>query len=339
MSADYLERFPVELIYEKFVGVIESIQESVINDPEFFLKMIPDNNGKSALQIDIEAEAEFDSYLSTYMPGVRLFGEECKERIDPEFDLSTIDQVCVLVDMVDGTDLLERGLYNWCSSAVFFHPQLDPGCKILAAFIGVPGSLGPAVYFGIPDSKPRVFEGTNPRDVEGPSDLAGPEKASVCFYGQKAERLQYTASQDVFKPTKANGKMRIYNLAGMPMITKLIDKQVKNASTIDAVFELKGQSPHDVVPGAFLAMEAGCAVINLDTGHAVTKEELEISLMKPFSERSKLRYVIAATEDLAERIKADVKLDNDSGDSASYFRMAARKIGDLIRHLLRLPSR
>lgn len=363
MSMDYLDRFPVELVNAEFMETISRIEEEVGGDPEFFLGTIPDHNGKSALVIDIETEENFRLFVETDLEGIRLLGEECPERKIRNFNLFDEERVCVLVDMVDGTDLLERGLHNWCSSAVFFHPKSKPGERILAAFIGVPGaSFGsdpsgepaenrdlsraafPSVYFGVRGSRPKVFEAdASTRRIAGPSDVIKIEDASVCFYGQKADRLRYISAQDVFGDqkveagtdgsadgflseasdqaeslkTKDKEKLRVYNLAGMPMIAKLIDKRVKGASGIDAVFELQGQSPHDVVPGAFLAMEAGCTVTDLDTGEPMTREKLERSLMEPFEEHSKLRYIIAATPELAEEIRKKVKVRVPASESGS----------------------
>jgi fructose-1,6-bisphosphatase/inositol monophosphatase family enzyme len=343
------------------MDTISRIEEEVGGDPVFFLRTIPDHNDKSALVIDIETEESFRLFVDTDLEGVRLLGEECPERKITNFNLFDEERVCVLVDMVDGTDLLERGLHNWCSSAVFFHPKSKPGKRILAAFIGVPGgSFGSdprgepldnsdfyraaftSVYFGVRGSRPEVFEAdASTRGISGPSEVTKVEDASVCFYGQKASRLRYTSGQDLFggqkvetefdgaadavngepsdtkKGAKKKERMRVYNLAGMPMIAKLIDKRVKEASGIDAVFELEGQSPHDVVPGAFLAMEAKCAVIDLDTGKPMTREKLELSLLEPFADHSKLRYIIASTYELAEEIRKRVKVRLAVSESGS----------------------
>jgi hypothetical protein len=47
------------------------------------------------------------------------------------------------------------------------------------------------------------------------------------------------------------------------MTVKLVDHEVRAAKGIDAVFDVRGQNTHDVVPGAFLAMKAKAVMKNL----------------------------------------------------------------------------
>ena len=62
--------------------------------------------------------------------------------------------------------------------------------------------------------------------------------------------------------------------------------------SVHAVFELLGQKPHDVVPGAFLARQTGAIVRDLQG------RELDLgdALMQP--NLSNMKYIISATEAL-----------------------------------------
>ena len=92
--------------------------------------------------------------------------------------------------------------------------------------------------------------------------------------------------------------MRIYDLAGAPMMMKLADHRVRNAGGVDAVFDVKGQKPHDFVPGAFIAKKAG-AIIRYRNGKEISYEDLEDSL-RDFDTRTK--YVIACTRKLSDEL-------------------------------------
>jgi hypothetical protein len=108
---------------------------------------------------------------------------------------------------------------------------------------------------------------------------------------------------------------RIYNLAGIPMLVKLTDHQVKNAKNIDVVFDIHGQNPHDVVPGAYLAKKAGATVRQfIIEEDKVTKEKkvraedisyatLEESLIQPAAPTSRLKYFVTSTKELADQIE------------------------------------
>jgi fructose-1,6-bisphosphatase/inositol monophosphatase family enzyme len=294
-----------ELVLESIQAVLTDIVERVEIEPEKYLKKIR-HNGKDALVIDVDAEERFKALIEQQIPNIIIYGEESS---DKRLNLSNVDTICALVDMVDGTDLLERGLSNWCSSAVFFRPQNPVGEKIIAAFIGTPSK---EIYFATSETENVWVIDSNfkLRQVSGSSKVTELAKSSICFYGQKGSRLFDVVNTKLFKLLDEDsklkeplyGKTRIYNLAGMPMMVKLIDKQVKNASGIDVIFDKKGQKPHDFVPGAFLIKKAGATVINRDTNCEMEYSDIEEKLLKPFAESSDTRYVVASTPDLANEI-------------------------------------
>src|SRR5437879_12831314 len=96
--------------------VIKAINSKIEKSPHKFLdKQYNDRRKKMALVIDILAEIRFDELLSAELQEeafeVGVFGEET---IDQESVFTDKPGVFALADMVDGTDLLERGLSNWC---------------------------------------------------------------------------------------------------------------------------------------------------------------------------------------------------------------------------------
>lgn len=70
-----------------------------------------------------------------------VFGEES---IDETIDLTGNVNIHMLVDMIDGTDLLERGFSNWCSAAVVFDPR---GVTILASYVLMRQELETCMYY------------------------------------------------------------------------------------------------------------------------------------------------------------------------------------------------
>lgn len=213
---------------------------------------------------------------------VYVVGEE--SLIIEEPDLTTEQRLVVLVDMIDGTDLLQRGLSNWCSAMILYKQG-----HILGAFVGIPND---GIYFAFDVN--GAYK--KPPGKKKPIRLAGPARSrtlsgsSVCFYGQKARSFLSVAEHRGFarfmKQTalRRQDTLRIYTLAGNPMMAKLAE------GIIDAVFDVRGQSPHDVAPGAFIAMQAGA--IFTDLRHRSIS--LEKMLARPGDDSSRLRYIISA---------------------------------------------
>jgi len=269
---------------------------------------------KEALRVDEDAEFNFIYYLtggvntglSDLFKDINVAGEESIIERD---NFTGREGVYALADMIDGTDLLERNLSNWCSAVVFFCPRRKEGNRIVAACVGVPSGKiyfahedRPGAFFKLPDEQTRP--------VGGRSTIKKLNQASLCFYGQKVSRLKQISDLPLLdhlatqpKPkNKHVKKNRIYTLAGIPMMMKLIDRQDSDAANIDVVFDCFGQMPHDVVAGAYIARKQGATIINLDTQKEMTNAELERGLLRPGHEESKLRYVIASTRSLANEL-------------------------------------
>lgn len=248
---------------------------------------------KEVIRADLDAEDHFDYLLHKALgkrtaAGIKVIGEE--SLLDPDLNLANEERVVALVDVLDGSDLYLRGLSNWCSAVIFFYP---PERRILAAFVGQ--SSGVIYYTTESRSRLRlrplkVIPGRGEREVNGPSEVRRVKDAAICFYGQKRDHfLSITAKRRKFRSflkQQKDVKFRIYNLGGNPMMALVAD------GLIDAVLGLKGQAPHDVAPGAFIAQEAGAVFLN-DIGERVEIEEL---LLRPA--REEVRYIIAATREL-----------------------------------------
>ena len=78
------------------------------------------------------------------------------------------------------------------------------------------------------------------------------------------------------------------------MMVRMTEK-VDAKAAVDAVFELKGQKPYDVVPGAFIAQCAGATIVDLANRKIDLHEALRYHT-KP------MKYVLAATENLAKEL-------------------------------------
>jgi len=257
---------------------------------------------KAQLLIDLVAEENCRTTIQNYNKGKfgkwHFHGEE--SLLNKNLDLSKENSICVLADVIDGTDLLERGLGNWCSCFIFFDPRAKSGERLLASFVALPDK---EVYFARHDM-PGAFITTKDGQITEVAGRSAVEKvcdASICFYGQKHPNLVKTVSLLNNLTDQNLGKLRIYNLAGIPMMMKLIDHRIKKARSIDAVFDVNGQKPHDVVPGAYILKKAGATIKNLQ-GDDINYCDFEELLLKPSS--TKLKYVAAATPELAKNLLA-----------------------------------
>lgn len=323
-------------------GIVAHSPERAFQSIDLFERGTQKN--KRALVVDVTAESNTVNYLLDKLPTsfrTKVYGEE---GLLKEPNLTSDDSLVVLLDMVDGTDLLERNLGNWCSAMVFFHPISK---EILAAFVGLTDQLlcrrgdityADVIYFwtqnepgvqkvvrssaalklnnqnSVPSFAPTeiAFEGiTGPRQDD--KDLT---HASLCFYGQKVtsflqsniyfralckslEELArvYARNSSVNESQQKKLPLRIYTLAGNPMMMKLIDPYEGSAS-INVVFDFEGQAPHDMVPGVFLAAKAG-AILRTPENEPITDEDLATALLRPASRDSRLRYFLACNEFIA----------------------------------------
>jgi fructose-1,6-bisphosphatase/inositol monophosphatase family enzyme len=302
-------------LVEATLAVIRQVQLEIRfhieTDPEDAFAPMLLGSGKGLLSVDHYAEkrAKFllQKKLELSKDEMLVLGEENLTIKKDAKDLTNESRLVALLDMVDGTDLLERGLSNWCSAVVFFDPQGERGRKILAAFVGIDEE---GVYYSTHD-KEQVFlhsfhvTGGNQRDLAlrcletGPSDLS---EVSLCFYGQQAgaflSLVRHKAFLDYLEEiscSKDKPKLRIYNLAGNPMMVKMFYGNTR----INMVVDTHGQFPHDMVAGAFIACKAGAVLMGL-------KEEtvdLETSLLHPADERFKLQYVLASNRSIAAELR------------------------------------
>jgi fructose-1,6-bisphosphatase/inositol monophosphatase family enzyme len=300
------------------------ILKTVLSNPDAFkTHWVSGASGKKPMAwVDAYAENTFIDELHERFPRthVRVLGEESLEDAPV---LDDEDKVCVLVDMLDGTDLVQRDFGNWCSAAVVYTPRR----RIEAAYVAVRSSTRNTFYYSLAEGgRPKKFDYSDdefPKSrataVAGPNANTRLEDATVCSYGQKAFgvlnlmsvgkseaiRSWLSEKKDMNASLKetAAGELgfRFYNLAGNPMMARLAD------GVVDLVFELGGQLPHDVVPGAFLAHKAGAHVqiLNEDPGSAKT---LDDCLLKPAS--TKLKYIVSASKTLTDDFMRAIARDS-----------------------------
>ena len=273
-----------------------------LTDPDAFELLWNYSLKKNLLKIDQFAQAAAEDILKDRLhDNVEVRGEE-SSLADVTFQV----HVAALLDMIDGTDLLERDLGNWCSAMVFFNRD-----RVWASLIGIPNG---EIYFQQhSDNSAYVREprkpGAEPR-IQTVA-IAKPDvslrNASLAFYGQKPKNflaaarhkgllavLDHLAQEAQQKKDQTDApKFRIYNLAGNPMMMKLVEGK------IDAIIELSGQRCHDVIPGFAIALKAGACLIDLDTSRTLNISDLPAILSKP---SSKFKYVLACNELLAHEI-------------------------------------
>ena len=265
---------------------------------------------------------------TTHKQSLDVWGEEsiC-DKTNENLSFRSSIKTVALLDMIDGTDLVNRRLGNWCSAMVFVYP---PQKEILVSVIGLPTREFYVAENGMQPYKVHLRTDAakiSPKLLSDRTELKlNPHKttqliqAAICFYGQKAANLLTVfgsllpvaadASSKSNESDRANRsrlgeyfhnvgaskpKMRIYNLAGNPMMARVAD------GTIDAVIELRGQKPHDVIPGAFIAKQAGAVFCDLD-GNDIDMGE---AVLDPNA--SNLRYILARNKSLAEQIVQAVK--------------------------------
>ena len=217
------------------------------------------------------------------------------------------DGLSALLDALDGSDLAKHRLGNWCSALTIFDPGIR---KIFAAFVGMPNN---EIYFTRHSHTDKAYVRT-PTTAGGeilevemePRDVTLKD-AAIGYYGQKpAKLLSMTHSRPRFaqwlthvskemqekKQEEDCPKMRIYNLAGIPMMVNVVE------GYLDAVVEVSGQKCHDVVPGFVIALRAKAVLKDL-SNHYITEEEIAARLRDPSQTFS---YVLACNEALASEL-------------------------------------
>jgi len=220
---------------------------------------------------------------------VAVIGEEAREskKLKAKFIAS--------IDSIDGTDLMVRGLSNWCTALFVFRPN----DRVIVSLVGMPDGV---VYYASEEGAGKLWipKGESNKKSKKLSIHRNRakrlENASICFYGQKADNFLSILSKKPFvkllKQLKKTKPLRIYNFGGNPMMIKLAEGKV------DAVIELKGQKLYDVIPGAFIATKAGAFWGDLKGKH-IDDAYLKKILANP---NDKLSYILASTKGLYKKL-------------------------------------
>lgn len=241
-----------------------------------------------------EAENEIKGLEILRGHEILILEEETKRKYPKS--LKYCKTLVAFVDPIDGTDLVVRGFGNWCLAVLFFY---SPQRRIIASVIGhSSGEVYYATENEVCKSRPNRSR-AEPLERDASQSIRL-EDASLCFYGQKpknflalvtCEKMMSVLKQFRKRMQSRKGRdgeridMRLYNFGGNPMMAKLADGYV------DAVLGPSPQSVHDVVPGAFIARQAGAIFTTLSNKEI----SLEQSLLFP---RKKLRYILSASRDL-----------------------------------------
>jgi fructose-1,6-bisphosphatase/inositol monophosphatase family enzyme len=304
---------------EAVMRALDEIFHRLKTDSTALHKVWNETLQKHQILADAYAEAAARECLNERLPGIRLRGEESSEESVGGGGLAA------LLDMLDGSDLLERDFGNWCSSLVIFRTSRVP--KIVAAAVGLPSKK---VYYTRASKKETVFV-REPRE----SGAAIPtikqvrlrpkevrlEDAAIAFVGQKpgsllsfvdlnayiAKLREISKEMAVRRDKQDIPRMRLYNLGGVPMMIALIEGRV------NAVIEVKGQFCHDVVPGFVLALRAGAVLKGLD-GKNITEDRIASILSDP---KQKFGYVLASSSRLAEELVTLLSTAQNSQESSN----------------------
>lgn len=296
-SEEYIVRTGLDTVDLALTSIHERTRPGKHGLDELWYKRLK----KWLLMVDHDAQLTAEEYLETQLTGIQIQGEE-----------STLDTfsggLSALLDMLDGSDLLKRNLGNWCSAATIFDSDT---AKVITALVGMPNR---EIYFTQNSNStcafvrtPRGTSGYEISEVRMARREVTVEDASLCFYGQKPGRLSSFSNSnngmgrrlkeisELMEAKKEDfdcPKMRIYTLAGNPMMINLVEGRV------DAVIELSGQKCHDVVPGFIIALRSG-AVLKDFSNEDITEEQIVSSLRDP---KLKFSYVLACSKRLATEL-------------------------------------
>jgi len=300
--------------------------------PEIALSRIPDPDkdpNNQPLRVDYFAEDYCRGVLEKASKGqIVAVGEESLARRPDLHDLGHHTKIIALMDIIDGTDLLLRRFGNWCSALVLFHP---PEKRILATFVADhEGNIFFAdvkgAYFLPKPGRIRLGQAKSLHTTRGPKDRdeayvrffrnheSGPlsvallEDASVCYVGQKPKQFLagssgfsgfvHTLAAQIERKAAPIPQFRIYNFGGIPMMPKVAN------GMLDAVVSVEPSKPHDIVAGAYIALQAGCFMGD-SGGNAIAVETLGEWLVHPNKDAP--TYILAANEKLYSQMQKLIK--------------------------------
>jgi len=289
---------PVDVLLQRLKGVAKGLFLMRDYDPIVLRKKIPaphhtDPNNQAYLpdiKMQIDAELCIRSLSAEYNCDTLVLGEETGEY--PE-SLAGETRSVAVVDAVDGTDLMVRGLSNYCLSFAFFDPaQQKIHLSVVAHSSGI-------LYYATDAGAFQENAAGVTRKLQVNTNGVRLKDSSICFYGQKPRflmgvlrRRHFIGRIREFERRMESGEkldVRLYNLAGNPMMAKIPD------GAVDLVFEVSGQEVHDIIPGAFIAVKAGARLVGLD-GQPI---DLAKSLLSP---RKKLTYILASSQALIDEM-------------------------------------
>ncbi|BBB64227.1 hypothetical protein UNDKW_5954 (plasmid) [Undibacterium sp. KW1] len=281
--------------------------------PEICLaEMTNKRTGKSGLRIDNGAEDEIRSVLELKLGNkIVIIGEESLVSTDTIMtNLVPHGSIAALIDPIDGTDLLELGIENWCCAGILFDPHVP---AILGSVIAQ--ANGDIFFASTSDPDAKVWatkagdsnETIISRKMRGPGTCKEFNESVISFYGQKINAFRslskFPKLEEKFTQMEKAPppNFRLHTLSGNPMMVRLADrakmKDGKNTCKgIDLLFSLRDQFLHDVVPGMFIAMKAGAHAYLLD-GTPITYTMLAEKLLQP---GTRMKYVLSSTPELAK---------------------------------------
>jgi fructose-1,6-bisphosphatase/inositol monophosphatase family enzyme len=295
----------IDSIVRVFAATQRDILECAWSDPtRCFESVYLDAQGKLVKACDLVAEWKAVEMLRSRM-NIRdalIVGEESLARMCGA--LGTQTDLTILLDVIDGTRLLEHGSDGWCSAAVAFLP---PTGEIIASVVMLPSGVAYCAS-AAGAWKCRLRHGAiQVMPLSGPSARRSCGEVSIAFYGYTKKRFLSLSTGQLGRLLESGDLSKnVFIVGGNPALVRTMD----GTQQIDVVVEPFGQAPHDVIAGAYFCRQAGGAVIDLNGGAL----DLEGILQGPLTR--KLRFVAASDSELANSICRQLRTPAGSAAAA-----------------------
>ncbi len=279
--------------------LIETLVAHLEDDPtsiEMQFEPLTTKTAKTTTFFDFASERECrEVFRRVFGADVEILGEESMKA-----NHVWKSRYGVLIDAVDGTDVMAMGVNLWSSAVAVLDTEAS---RIVGTVVALPsGAICSARY----DEDGAWRD--NGVSLGGCSDVTDLKDARIACYGQKAKNLYALATNErlaTFLKTIAgddSARFRLFNFAGNNMIVRMADRpkagSVIVGEGVDVVFEPFGQRPHDFVPGMFLALKTGAYACELD-GEPIDEKRLAAMMNEP---DRRVTYVIAGSKVLCDAV-------------------------------------
>lgn len=251
---------------------------------------------RKAEELIVEALQKKFKKLET-VESFTVFSEELGIQSFPKKGLENETDWVVFIDPIDGTEFIEALQGGWCLLAVY-NRAWD---EVVAAVAG--DIFLNRIYYGCKGGIPECHDHITLSEFKldgGPNPKKTLEGARVNFLTTKVGRFRSVSEQTRLLDAIEAGGGRINLSWGSNLIIQVA------AGYADAAVEFtKGFATYDVLPGLFLAEQAGLTILDLDGNPITTKLDIDeiFKIYKADPKHPKrTRFVVAKEPELAHRI-------------------------------------